>query len=171
MEQFLKLKPKNKNMSDRKRTTITLVLMMILLTSTALAQNYKQAIGLRGGLFNGISYKNFVTNSTAVEGILHTRWQGWEVVGLIEYHNEMPSNGNFYWFYGYGAHLGFFDAQYSHYASGTYTVIGVDGILGLEYEFPKVPIAIGLDWKPYINLIGYSGFFGDGGAFSLRYTF
>ena len=157
-------------MTNRKKIINTFVVMMLLITSTSLAQNYKQAIGIRGGLFNGVSYKNFITDNTAVEGILHTRWQGWEVVGLIEYNNEMPSD-NFYWYYGYGAHIGFFNAQYTHYSTGTYTVIGIDGILGLEYQFPRVPIAISLDWKPYFNLVGYSGFFGDGGAFSLRYTF
>ena len=136
------------------------------------AQDYKQAVGLRGGLFKGVTYKNFISNQTAIEGILHTRWQGWELVGLVEYHNEIGSEPNFLWFYGYGAHIGFYDAKYTQWSSaGTYTVLGIDGIIGLEYDIPRVPIAIGLDWKPTFNLVGYSGFFGDGGAFFVRYTF
>jgi hypothetical protein len=56
-------------------------------------------------------------------------------------------------------------------AATSYTVIGVDGILGLEYNFSEVPINISIDWKPAFNLVGYSRFFGDGGALSLRYIF
>jgi len=127
---------------------------------------------LRGGLYNGITYKNFITNSTAIEGILHTRWHGWELVGLMEHHNDIQDVDGLYWFYGYGAHIGFYDAKYTHWdTEGTSTVIGIDGIIGVEYKIPRVPIAIGLDWKPYVNLIGYSHFFGDGGALFLRYTF
>ncbi len=148
-----------------------LLLSLFLISLSVDAQDYKQAVGLRGGLYNGLTYKNFITWNTAVEGILHTRWQGWELVGLLEYHQPIADVPDLYWFYGYGAHIGFFDAQYTTFGTGTYTVIGVDGIIGLEYDIPQVPISIGLDWKPYINLIGYTHFFGDGGAFSVRYTF
>ncbi len=152
-----------------KKYIITLLLLTSLLGQ---AQDYKQAIGLRGGLHSGFTYKNFFKNNTAFEGIVHTRWQGWELVGLLEHHKAIAEVDGLYWFYGYGAHIGFYDAQYTHWdVDGTYTVVGVDGIIGVEYDIPGAPIAIGLDWKPYINLIGYSHFFGDGGALSLRYIF
>jgi len=153
---------------------IGFILLIILTVNVCkvYSQEYRQAVGLRGGLYKGITYKKFISDNTAVEGILHTRWQGWQLVGLLEHHNEISWMENLYWFYGYGAHIGFYDAKYTHWdTEGTYTVIGVDGIIGIEYDIPGVPIAIGLDWKPYINLIGYSHIFSDGGAFSLRYTF
>jgi len=50
-------------------------------------------------------------------------------------------------------------------------VIGIDGILGLEYNFKEIPFNIGIDWKPMIDLGGSSGFYGDGGAISIRYIF
>ena len=53
----------------------------------------------------------------------------------------------------------------------TYTVIGIDGIIGLEYSFTEIPINVSIDWKPVLNIIGYSGFWGDGGALSVRYMF
>jgi len=149
-----------------------LIITIIILGFNTYAQEYKQAIGLRGGLYNGITYKNFITNNTAIEGILQTRWHGFGLVGLLEHHKDFSSVNNLYWFYGYGAHIGFYDTKYTHWdTAGTSTVVGVDGIIGIEYDIPGVPIAIGLDWKPYVNLIGYSHFFGDGGAFSVRYTF
>ncbi|HAX94627.1 MAG TPA: hypothetical protein DCY25_11950, partial [Bacteroidales bacterium] len=74
-----------------------------------------------------------------------------------------------------GGHIGFWngDNTYDRWgdAGTNYTVIGIDGILGIEYNFEEVPINIGLDWKPAFNLTGYSGFWGDGGALSIRYIF
>ncbi len=146
-------------------------ILLLIAGLTAKAQDYEQAVGLRGGLYNGITYKKFITADKAIEGILHTRWQGWELVGLLEYHQPIVDVPDLYWFYGYGAHIGFFDAEYSPYGTGAYTVLGVDGIIGLEYNIPRAPITIGLDWKPFINLVGYTHVFGDGGALSIRYTF
>lgn len=83
-----------------------------------------------------------------------------------------------YWYVGGGAHIGFFDDRY-HVGWGTstgrtYTVIGVDGIIGLEYVFADIPINISADWKPAINLVGHNNnsyFWGDNGALSVRYIF
>jgi len=152
-----------------------LILLVILFTTSIMSaqyESYDDAIGIRGGLHSGITYKRFISSSTAIEGILHTRWRGWEVVGLMEFHNEL-SPDNLSWFYGYGGHLGFYDTRYTYWdePSGSVLVAGVDGILGVEYQFDEVPFVIGVDWKPYLNLLGHSGFFANGGAFFVRYVF
>ena len=49
--------------------------------------------------------------------------------------------------------------------------IGIDGIIGIEYNIEPIPFNISLDWKPGLNLIGYTGFWGDELAFSIRYIF
>jgi hypothetical protein len=41
----------------------------------------------------------------------------------------------------------------------------------LEYNFKEIPFNLSLDWKPALNLVGSSGFWGDGGAISIRYIF
>ncbi len=157
--------------SERKIFLPILITAILLLSTSVSAQNYVQAVGLRGGIYSGINYKNFVGNSTAVEVILSKPWKALLLTGLIERHQPVGRSLNFFWFYGFGAHIGSYDARYTRHSTGKYMVIGADGIIGLEYEFSRVPIALGVDWKPYFNLIGSSGFFGDGGAFSLRYTF
>ena len=77
------------------------------------------------------------------------------------------------WYYGLGAHIGFWDGNYTNWGTPgeNYAVIGVDGIIGLEYNFSEIPFNIGLDWKPAINIIGFTGFWADGGALSIRYIF
>ncbi|MDD2195966.1 MAG: hypothetical protein PHW91_02140 [Bacteroidales bacterium] len=139
------------------------------------AQDYNTGIGLRGGFSNGITIKHFVTSKAAFEGIIASRWRGLELTGLYEIHGRAFNTERLKWFVGFGGHVGFWDGNYTHKYwgdSGTsYTVIGIDGILGLEYSFVEVPINIGLDWKPAFNFYGHSGFWADGGAFSIRYIF
>ncbi len=152
---------------------IKLIFMMMLLfaTSKISAQNYIQAVGLRGGIYSGVNYKNFFTNDVAFEGIITKPWKAWEFTALIEKHSPLGRSINFFLFYGVGAHIGNYDARYTRHSTGKYMVIGADAIVGIEYEFSQLPLALSVDWKPYSNLVGSAGFFVDGGAISFRYTF
>lgn len=153
---------------------ILLILTVVVFTTIAVnAQDYKTGIGLRAGWANGLTVKHFVNKKAAFEGLLSTRWRGFDVTGLYEIHNNAFDADGLYWYYGFGAHLGFWngsDTPWGRYGNA-YTVIGVDGILGIEYDFKEIPFNIGLDWKPAFNVSGYTGFWGDGGALSLRYIF
>lgn len=137
------------------------------------AQDYTTGIGLRGGFGTGITIKHFLNGKAAVEGIFDSRWHGVSVTGLYEIHNRAFDTDRLNWYYGVGGHLGFWDGKYyrDYNNNLNYTIIGVDGILGLEYNFKDIPFNISIDWKPAINLTGSSGFYGDGGAISLRYIF
>ena len=151
---------------------LTLILFMSIVTLVS-AQEYQTGVGLRGGLSSGLTVKHFVSDKAAFEGILSTRWQGFDITGLYEVHNIAFEVDRLKWYYGGGAHIGFWNGDNVHWGDpGTsYTVIGIDGILGIEYSFSEAPINIGVDWKPAINLVGYTGFWGDGGALSIRYIF
>lgn len=154
---------------------IVLVFTLIIsLTALSYAQDYQTAIGLRGGLSNGITAKKFLSEKSAVEGILSTRWSGFNITGLYELHNDNAFDvERLNWYYGFGGHIGFWNGTYTTWGTygESYTVIGVDGIIGLEYNFEEIPINISIDWKPALNLVGYTGFWADGGAASVRYYF
>lgn len=47
---------------------------------------YTTGLGLRGGYTSGISIKHFVRSNAALEGILGTRWEGFSLTGLYEWH-------------------------------------------------------------------------------------
>jgi len=136
------------------------------------AQDYKTGIGLRAGFSSGLTLKHFKSRKVALEGLLTTRWQGFDVTGLYEVHNKAFEVNSLNWYYGGGAHIGFFNGNYAEWGINgtTYTVIGIDGILGLEYTFDEIPINLGIDWKPTFNLIGYTGIWSEG-ALSVRYVF
>jgi len=147
--------------------------ILILTVFATNAQSYDTGIGLRGGPYNGLTIKHFVGEQTAVEGILTTRWGGFNITGLYEMHKIAFDTPGLYWFYGFGGHIGFWDGDNNPWFNDNenYTVFGIDGIIGMEYVFEDIPFTIGLDWKPAINLAGNSNFLADGGALSLRYIF
>lgn len=154
---------------------IIIGLIFLMASSLSLnAQNYNTGIGIRGGLSNGLTIKHFVSSSSAIEGIVAGRWGGILITGLYEFDNEFNTPG-LNWYYGAGGHVGIWDTpkHASWWVEGDVSspVIGVDAILGIEYTFADFPVSISLDWKPAINLIGYTGVWADSGAFSIRYVF
>lgn len=157
-----------------KKIILTLTLV-IFISAYASAQDYNTGVGLRLGFSNGLTVKHFVSERSAFEGLLSTRWRGFEVTGLYEVHNNAFDVERLNWYFGGGGHVGFWNGDYTYGRWGdegtNYIVIGIDGIIGIEYNFEDVPINVGLDWKPAFNLTGYSGFWGDGGALSIRYIF
>jgi hypothetical protein len=137
------------------------------------AQDYLTSIGLRAGLSTGVTIKHFLNANDAVEGILATRWGGFNITGLYERHGRAFDTDNLYYYFGGGAHIGVWSGRNNPWFANTntYTVIGIDGILGLEYVFTEIPFNISIDWKPGFNIIGYTGFWGDEMALSFRYIF
>lgn len=141
----------------------------------AIAQGYNTAFGLRAGSGNGLTVKHFINEKAALEGILYTRWRGLIIGGLYEVHNDIREVKNLQWFYGGGAHIGTWNAGRGNTPWGdrdrSYTAIGLDLIIGLDYKFEDAPINLSLDWKPTINLTRDAGFWGDEVALSIRFTF
>ena len=156
-------------------TRFCLILCFGLLFSFAAdAQyDYKTAIGIRAGFSQGISVKHFLGHKDAVEVIGSFRYRGFQVTGLYERHANAFAVDHLYWYYGAGAHIGFWNYYDGHpwfdEDDGSKTVIGIDGILGIEYNIQDIPINVSLDYKPAFNLIGFSNAVFDGGALSIRY--
>jgi hypothetical protein len=154
------------------KKSILTALMAFSILTLAEAQDYKTGIGLRAGLSQGLTVKHFFSGKAAFEGLISARYENLEITGLFEIHNQAFDVRRLNWFYGFGAHIGFRDEHHDwKYEHTTYTTAGIDGILGIEYNFEEIPINLGVDWKPYINLNGYYGLHADGGAFSIRYIF
>ena len=149
------------------------IVLLMTITLVSKAQDYSTGIGFRGGFSNGLTVKHFINSENALEGILSTRWHGFNITGLYEIHAQAFDTPGLKWYYGFGGHLGFWDGDNNPWFddSNNYTVVGVDGIIGLEYSFDEVPINLSLDWKPALNIIGYTGFWGDELAISIRYIF
>ncbi len=159
-----------------KLKAILFTILLCGIINISQAQNYSTGAGLRLGSFSGISVKHFISGTNALEGIASLRWGGFAVTGLYEWQKPIKGARNLDYFLGLGAHIGFWDNNKYYWAdnnrnNGSFAIIGVDFIAGLEYTFPEVPFNIGVDWKPAFNLIGDTHWWGDGVALSIRYTF
>lgn len=134
---------------------------------------YTTAIGIRGALSPGVSIKHHLAPDNAIEAILVTRWGGVIATGLYEVHFPALGVDNLRWYIGGGGHVGIWSNNNNNpwFDSDGAVVIGLDGIGGLEYTIPDLPINVSIDWKPGFNLVGHTGFWADDGALSIRYVF
>ena len=149
---------------------------IISLTISSQAFSYNTALGLRFGPGIGFSIKHFTRSDVALEGIVHSLWHGFAMTGLYEVHARAFNVQGLYWYYGGGGHIGFWDGHYDPYwhHDRTAFALGIDGIIGMEYNIPEIPINLSLDFKPAFNIIpyfGFLGYYGDGFGFSIRYRF
>jgi hypothetical protein len=148
-------------------------LIAFCLVSIGYSQDYKTGMGIRAGIFDGLTLKYFLWEQVASEIILDTRWRGVDVTVLYEMHKQAFDIERLKCYYGGGGHIGIWNGNYIPWGKpgSSYEVMGVDGILGLEYSFKKFPFNMGIDWKPVINIIGIKNFWIDDGALSMRYIF
>ena len=167
-----------------KRVYALAVVFLVILSATKLEAQMAGpvAFGLRaspdGG---GFSAKFFLDKNIAIEAQLNGSGGNYysdndgpsmTLVGLAEYHIVLPDTS---WriFVGPGLHFGSWDRYndniYDNYrhAQG---IFGIDGILGIEYVFKRVPLGISADVKPALNFapdVAFfpNNFFGVGGRF------
>jgi len=144
---------------------IALLLGVYMSSSKAQTKGNPQ-LGLRAGLPFGATVRYFFDDANAIEGIAGAYSQTYTVTGLYEHHFDLSAltTQGFAWFIGGGAHVG------SRTVSGSTKFIGgVDGIAGVDYTFPTLPLNLSLDWKPAIHFNTDDDL--TDFAISIRYTF
>ena len=159
---------------------VCLFLACSLQNEHIIAQEYDSGIGIRAGLNPGITGKIFLARHSAfktmgaLEGIAAVRFKGVAVTGLYEFHTEVFDTRGLYLFFGGGVHVAYWDSKEVFWETdntGMQTYAGIDGIVGLEYVIQDIPLTIGMDWKPNLNLIGDNAGIIDDIAVSVRYYF
>jgi hypothetical protein len=127
------------------------------------AQDYKTALGVRISsrppvVSHSLSVRHFLGQKLAVEGLLS--FGGPVALGvLLEVHRPIGTK-NFNLFYGGGGYVGF----------SSPAVAGLQGVLGLDYKVPVIPLNLSFDWKPEINLYKDFSFEPAAIGLSVRYT-
>ena len=166
-----------------KKTTNFLLILGVLLfiANGSKAQEYKPdyqyAIGLKfGGYENGISGKYFMDSNTSLEGLIGFRSNGLVFTGLYELNQQAFSMEGFRFYYGFGAHIGAIGAGYyknyghDEFYNSSQILLGVDGVIGLEYVIPQSPIAVSLDLNPRLEL-ATGPFFDLAPGLGIKYAF
>src|SRR5690606_18443787 len=142
--------------------------------ATAQESTYTRAIGGRFGVANGITYKHFLTDRHAIDGILN--FQGnrsftiVKLLGLYEIHQPVNfvNVEGLQWYYGSGGGLGHYRYKDTDECGLAWSL---DGVIGLDYKIPEAPINLALDWKPTMELTPEAGVRFDGIGLSIRFVF
>ncbi len=130
----------------------------------AQGSTYANGIGLRLGYNAALSYKHFISNAGALEGIvgLNLGDNYLNIAAMYEHHLPIKEVSGLQWYFGAGMGAVFYDGGPG---------FSVNGILGLDYKFNNAPFNISLDWMPGYYLNDDLGFTGKYGGLSVRYTF
>lgn len=160
-----------------KKIIIVLFIVSTAFTNQLMGQvntgDYNFGVGLRGGFFSGFTGKYHMNATDAIEGVAAFHYRGLLIMGMYQKHAEAFETPGLNWYYGGGAFLGFYDRAYSPWyddRDGNFTTLGVNGVLGLEYKIQEIPITIGLDVIPSLNLISDIDIWLSTGL-TLRYVF
>ncbi|MDD4545091.1 MAG: hypothetical protein PHP27_04575 [Bacteroidales bacterium] len=150
--------------------SVVIALFALLPTKESKAQDYTWGIGFRGTYYPALSIKQQLSSRNSMDYIVSFRNHGFQATAIYEWKTPVINN-NFHLYYGIGGSIGLWDDYRDNkYKDELGFRAGVDGILGLEFKIPNVPITLSVDYKPYINLIGWGNDFANG-AFSVRYVF
>lgn len=160
-----------------------LPLFLFCLTAGALqAQDYRFSGGVRSGYSSGLTLKYFSEPEVGLDAIMSFRNYGVQLTGLVEHHRLVDEKfrGIWYWFYGFGVHTGYYTRPYNRNLPNNLEddrffrpSLGGDAIIGLQYNLEAIPITLGAEFKPYLDIFGvrFMHFqFWDAGI-SIRYNF
>lgn len=141
-----------------------LLLLLLAYSNNTKAQDYKTALGIRLSsndaiVNNSITLKYFFSNSVAVEGLLS--FGDPVALGLLLEKHKPTGLGGLTWFYGAGAYIGFASPRN----------FGAQGVLGLDYKLPSIPLNLSVDWKPELNIVKETAFEPSAVGASIRFTF
>lgn len=151
-----------------------IILAFLLIATAIFAQNGNaqvndHAIGLRfeggSGFGSEISYQHGLSSKNRLEFDLgfgsNTDYNRFALTGLYQW--VWGIQGGLKWYAGLGATIG--DTSYKN--RGNEMMIGIDGNVGIEYQF-DIPLQLSLDFRP---CIGNTKFDNTSFGLSVRYCF
>lgn len=155
---------------------IALILLFILTGGKQLkAQDFSTAVGIRSGVTSGFSYKSIYDRNKAVEALMTFRHNGFQLTGLaMQYTPAFESRTDrAFWYVGAGAHVGYHRWSNNYFVvldtnnngvltqhtiydkpNRTSPALGMDFVIGLEYQLETMPLLIGVEYKPYVGIFG-----------------
>jgi opacity protein-like surface antigen len=139
--------------------------LILFLTTSFFSQNYKMAIGFKGGYpgYGSLNAKKSISNSDYLEASIGGFGRYPYNVGFnvqIDYERMQALEEGFSFYYGGGVLLGLTSSIFH---------LAPKALLGLEYNFEDLPLNISIDTGPYFFISPKIGFIWGGGL-ALRYA-
>lgn len=153
------------------------VIILLLPAQIILAQDFRQAVGIRIGWSSGFEYRIYSDDLNSYRLLLSTRDRGMQFHALKEFHRYdlFEFSDQLVFIFGAGLHAGYerwdehhYNYNYSYYYTRTAFIAGLDGLAGLEYTFYKAPVSLGIEVKPFFDFFGRDFF--DVGFFDFAFT-
>lgn len=155
----------------------------LLIAGSAVAQDYKNSIGIRfgSGYYDavGASFKTFITQPGALEFDLGFRpysnrgnkWTHLSVSGAYQHHFPIAKIEGFKWFIGGGLVIANTFSNNDYYNG---VDVGIFPTGGVDYKLKNAPFAFSVDVRPTVNVVEafdyHNNFFVNGGI-TARYVF
>lgn len=127
------------------------------------AQQYSRALGIRAGLSSGFEYRFYTDDTNSYKILLGARDRGTQLTVLKEFHRYdiVDFTDQLEFVYGFGIHAGYerwdrwhYQPYYTFYDTRTSLIAGLDGLAALEYVFADIPVSVGLEVKPFLDVWG-----------------
>jgi opacity protein-like surface antigen len=139
--------------------------LILFLTTSFFSQNYKMALGFKGGYpgYGSLNAKKSISKSDYLEASIGGFGRYPYNVGFnvqIDYERMQALEEGFSFYYGGGVLLGL---------TSSFVHLAPKALLGLEYNFEDLPLNISIDTGPYLFVSPKIGFIWGGGL-ALRYA-
>jgi len=157
---------KNVVMKSSSLKYLIATIAITLLATSIQAQDYKQAIKLKGLSPWGISYKILTGFENGYEVSYLNLHNAISATALRIFQEPLAPKLSSKWFlcYGFGAHASLYNSYttYNPYTpfdkpqhyDKTYVAMGADGYVGIEYRFLKHPFIVSADFVPNFEFFG-----------------
>lgn len=145
----------------------------LAMTATANAQNNALGVRLGGGQGYGaeLSYQRGLGGNRLEADLglrLGDHFTAFNLTGIYQWTGTIA--GNFGWYAGVGASVGFWTWESGHDSDGNIG-LALAAQAGLEYNFQAVPIQLSLDIRPKLYLLPSTDFHWGDIALGIRYRF
>ena len=143
--------------------------LFLFLTTSFFPQNYKMAIGFKGGYpgYGSVNAKKSISKSDYIEASIGGFGRYPYNIGFhvqLDYERMQNLEEGFSFYYGLGALLGM-----TSISNVAFLHLAPKALLGLEYNFEDLPLNISIDTGPYLFVSPKIGFIWGGGL-ALRYA-
>lgn len=142
--------------------------LFLFLASTSFPQNYKMALGFKGGYpgYGSLNAKKSISKSDYIDASIGGFGRYPYNIGFhvqLDYERMQNLEEGFSFYYGLGALLGMTSNSNAAFH------LAPKALLGLEYNFEDLPLNISIDTGPYLFVSPKIGFIWGGGL-ALRYA-
>lgn len=152
------------------------LVFMTIVTLAGITTTNAQELGLRFGDISGGNVAIDAIFSSGEFNRLHADvsfGNGVSAELLWDFFYRPLGDEAFFWYMGVGPYLGIFDYDNGKNDQGDGTEFNLGAVfeIGLEYRFNTVPIALGIDYRPSLEIIDNTSLHMGGFGVNARYVF